>query len=168
MRLIPVILIWTMMCGILLAYIPSGTDAEVVWESKHLYSDQWLFFEIGTLDQGTDIDYGIKVTTPDESVNIAFMDSTNYAAFSSSSGETFVGWDVQYQVRSREATTTIPYQQQWYFVAISDTGFEIDIEYYTTVVEKDDNGGICGSAFMISGLVILGAIFTLALSKKRA
>ena len=166
MRLLSILLIWTLLCGVLFALVPGDTDAEVVWESKHLYSDQWLFFEIGTLDQGTEIEYGIRVTTPDESVNIAFMDSTNYAAFSSSAGETFVGWDVQYQVRTREATTTIPYQQQWYFVAISDSGWEIDIEYYTIVVEEDDDNGICSSAFILSALILIGIVASLTINKR--
>lgn len=140
-----------------------GVEART-WESKHIYSDQWLFFEVGNLDKGVVIEYGIKVTTPDESVNLAFMDSTNYAAFSSSVGETFVGQDVQYQVRSREATFTTPYQQQWYFVAISDSGYEIDIDYYVDVKEESTDIACLGSIF--AGVLIMLAA-TVAISYLR-
>jgi len=154
-----------MLCTGIVALIPENTDAAPNWEAKHLYVDQWLYFEIGTLDQGTDIEYGIRVTTPDESVNLAFMDSTNYVAFQSDV-ETFVGWDVQYQVRPRDATTTTPYQQMWYFVAASDDWSEIDIEYYVNVV-KDDGGGICGGAMVAGALMVFAMIGVVIVIKRR-
>ncbi|MGA1865904.1 MAG: hypothetical protein ACMUFK_00385 [Thermoplasmatota archaeon] len=165
MRPLPLILIGIMLCTGIVALIPEDTDAAPNWEAKHLYVDQWLYFEIGTLDQGTEIEYGIRVTTQDESVNLAFMDSTNYAAFTSDL-ETFVGWDVQYQVRQREATTTIPYQQMWYFVARSDSWSEIDIEYYVNVIEEDSDG-ICGGVMLAGALMIFGMIGVVILIKKR-
>jgi hypothetical protein len=156
MRAVPLFLAGVIICLALAGMLNMKSVEAVTWESKHIYSGQWLFFECGNLDKDVDIEYGIKVTSPDESVNLAFMDSTNYAAFSSSVGETFVGQDVQYQVRTREATWTTPYQQQWYFVAISDSGYEIDIEYYVNVGDEETDLACCGSIFI--GIVILMAI----------
>lgn len=165
MKPLPLILIGMMLCTGIVALIPSETDAAPNWEAKHLYVDQWLYFEIGTLDQGTEIEYGIKVTTPDESVNLVFMDSTNYAAFETDI-ESWAGWDPQYQVRQRESTTIIPYQQMWYFVARSDDWSEIDIEYYVNVVEED-SGGICGGTMLIGALMIFAMIGIVILIKRR-
>ena len=149
----------------LLALLPKA-QAEPTWEAKHIYIGQWLYFDIGTLDQGTEIDYGIRVTTADESVNVAFMDSTNYAAYSQSPDESFVGWDVQYQVRTREATTKIPYQQQWYFVAESDSGYEIDIEYYVSVVDDSVDFGACCGGFFIGIIALMGVTYLISYVRK--
>lgn len=154
------LMIGTLIVVGVISFIPGDTDADRTWESKHVYSDQWLSYDVGTLDQGTMIEYGVKVTTPDESVNVAFMDSTNYAAFSSDSSETFVGQDIQWQVRSREGEFEVPYQQQWYFVAISDSGYEIDIDYYVEVIDEDV--AICGSVMFAGIILIAGAIFIFA------
>jgi hypothetical protein len=152
----------------ILAFIPEEADADYTWQGKHLYADQWLYFEIGALDQNDQVDYGVKVSTPDESVNVAIMDSTNYAAFDSADFETFVGHEVQLQVRSLEDSAIIPYQQIWYFVVIADNFplAELDIEYYVEVVEEDDGGGVCGGAFIISGLLIIGLLAVLTVNKR--
>lgn len=166
MKSLAIFLIGSLLCMGIVMMLPEEADAEPTWESKHLYADQWLFFEIGTLDQGTEIEYGVRVTTPDESVNIAFMDSTNYVAFESDV-ETFVGWDPQYQVRAREATTIIPYQQMWYFVALSDTWSEIDIDYYVNIIEDDkDDGAICGSTLLAGSLMIMGILGLVSVQRK--
>jgi hypothetical protein len=96
------------------------------------------------------------------------MDSTNYAAFDSADFETFVGYEVQWQVRSLEESAIIPYQQIWYFVVIADNFpfSEIDIEYYVEVVDEDGGGGICGGAFIISGLLIIGLLAVLTVNKR--
>ncbi len=165
MRILPIFLLGALVCIAFAGIVPSAGAGARTWESKHIYSDQWLYFEVGTLDQGTVVEYGIKVTTPDESVNLAFMDSTNYAAFSSSSGETFVGQDVQYQVRSREATFTVPYQQQWYFVAITDSGYELDIDYYVEVKEEKDDIACLGGIF-VGMMMLVGAVIALSFMRK--
>ncbi len=169
MRSLPLILIGAMLLTGIFAVIPEEAEAEPTWQGKHLYADQWLYFEIGALDQNDQVDYGVRVTTQDESVNVAIMDSTNYAAFDSADFETFVGYEVQWQVRSLEESAIIPYQQIWYFVVIADNFpfSEIDIEYYVEVVEdSDDGGGICGGAFIISGLVIIGMLAVLTVNKR--
>ncbi|MCU0798744.1 MAG: hypothetical protein MUC62_03620 [Candidatus Thermoplasmatota archaeon] len=164
MRVMTIVITMTFVCLALAGMLSIEGEGARTWESKHIYSGQWLFFEVGNLDKGVEIEYGVKVTTPDESVNLAFMDSTNYAAFSSSVGETFVGQDVQYQVRSREAKWTTPYQQQWYFVAISDSGYEIDIDYYVEAKEDSTDVACLGSIF--AGVLILLAV-TVAVSYLR-
>lgn len=167
MKFFPIILIGAVVCLISVALIPPAQGADATWEAKKLYEEQWLFFEVGNLDQGTEIEYGIRVTTADESVNLAFMDSTNYAAFSSSMGETFVGQDPQYQVRAREATFTVPYQQQWYFVAFSDQWSTIDIEYYVNIVEDDSDDTLCGGALFAGAIGIIALIGVVSVLNKR-
>jgi hypothetical protein len=145
-------------------------EAAPSWEGKHLYADQWLYFEIGALDQNDEVEYGVNVETPDESVNVAIMDSTNYAAFDSSDFETFVGHEVQLQVRSLESSAIIPYQQIWYFVVIADNFpfAEIDIQYYVNVVSDDDgDGAICGGAIFAGALVIMGILGLVVVQKRK-
>ncbi len=166
MRSMTVLLIGALLFAGIFIVIPEEASAQT-WESKHLYSGQWIFFDVGTLDQGTVVEYSVRVTTPDESVDITFMDSTNYAAYSSSMGETFVGQGTEYQVRTKTATFIIPYQQQWYFVAESDSGAEIDIDYYVEVqVEEEETDTICGGA-MIAGSVLIMGILGLAVVQLR-
>lgn len=168
MRSLPLILIGAMLLTGIVAMVPEEADADYTWQGKHLYADQWLYFEIGALDQNDQVDYGVRVTTPDESVNVAIMDSTNYAAFDSENFDTFVGYEVQWQVRSLEESAIIPYQQIWYFVVIGDNFLytEIDIEYYVEVVEEENGGGICGGAFIISGIIIIGLLAVLTVNKR--
>ncbi|MFW3146760.1 MAG: hypothetical protein ACMUIE_08120 [Thermoplasmatota archaeon] len=167
MKLLPLMIIGMMVCTGFFILIPDETNAATNWEAKHLYYDQWLYFEIGTLDQGTKVEYGVRVTTPDESVNVAIMDSTNYAAFSSGGGESLVGWHTEFQVRTREAEVEIPYQQQWYFVVLSDSGAEIDIEYYVNVIEEEENGGICGGTMLAAMLLVFATLGIITIIKKR-
>jgi hypothetical protein len=148
-------------------FIPEGSADEPQWIGSHLYVEQWLFFEIGTLDQGTEVEFGVQVDTPDESVNLAIMDSTNYVAFESDV-ESFVGFHVEQQVRQLEDTIEIPYQQVWYFVVVSDTWSEIDIKYYVNVVEEDsDDNGLCGGAMVAGALVIMGILGLVAVQTRK-
>ncbi|MGA1873821.1 MAG: hypothetical protein ACMUHY_09130, partial [Thermoplasmatota archaeon] len=149
--------------------VPEDGEGAPNWQGKHLYADQWLYFEIGALDQNDEVEYGVIVSTPDESVNVAIMDSTNYAAFDSADFETFVGHEVQWQVRSLESSAVIPYQQIWYFVVISDNFpySEIDIEYYVEVVEEDDGGGICGGAMVAGALMIIAMLGIVSIIRRR-
>jgi hypothetical protein len=158
-----------MLCAGIVALIPEETEAAPSWQGKHLYADQWLFFEIGALDQNDEVEYGITVSTPDESVNVAIMDSTNYAAFDSTDFETFVGHEIQLQVRSLESSAIIPYQQIWYFVVISDNfpWSEIDIEYYVNVVSDDDGGGVCGGAIFAGALMIFAVLGVVTIIRKK-
>jgi hypothetical protein len=168
MRTIPLIIIGIMILTGIIAMVPQEADADYTWQGKHLYADQWLYFEIGALDQKDQVDYGVRVTTPDESVNVAIMDSTNYAAFDSADFETFVGYEVQLQVRTLEESAIIPYQQVWYFVVIADDFpyAEIDIEYYVELVEEDEDNGICTSAFILSALILIGILATLTINRR--
>lgn len=168
MRPLPLILIGMMLCTGIVALIPENTDAAPKWQGKQLYADQWLYFKIGDLNKNDRVDYGIEVTTPDESVNVAIMDSTNYAAFDSSDFDTFVGFEVQWQVRNLEDSAIIPYQQIWYFVVISDNFpySAIDINYYVNVV-SDDSGGICGSAILAGAIMIFAMIGVVIVIKRR-
>jgi hypothetical protein len=168
MRSLSLLIIGTLVCAGIVALIPEA-EAAPSWEGKHLYADQWLFFEIGALDQNDEVEYGVRVTTPDESVNVAIMDSTNYAAFDSADFETFVGHEVQLQVRSLESSAIIPYQQIWYFVVISDNfpWSEIDIEYYVNVASDDGGDSVCGGAIFAGALMIMGILGLVVVQKRK-
>lgn len=149
-------MIGSLICVGVVALMPEEAEADQTWVGKHLYVDQWLYFEIGTLDQGTEVEFGVRVTTPDESVNLGIMDSTNYVAFSSDV-DSFVGFHTEYQVRNLEDMITIPYQQVWYFVVFSDAWAEIDIEYYVNVLEDEDDSA-CGGVMIAGAIVIMGIL----------
>jgi hypothetical protein len=167
MRSLALILIGSLLCAGIVAFIPTNAEAAPTWTGVHLDSDQWLYFEVGALDQGDLIKYGVRITTPDESVNMAIMDSGEYADFESGI-ETFSFFHTQEQIRSLENEIEVPYQQVWYFVVIADNypWVEIDIEYYVEVEEKDDSSA-CGGVMFAGAVAIIGILGLAIVIKRR-